>query len=87
MQTLKKELYSLIDNLPNEEIHTAEKFLQFLISDYKKFKEQLFIDKIVQSPIDDEPLTKEDMEAIKESEEAITKGCVQDWRDVEKAIT
>ncbi len=36
MQITKNELHQLINELPEEEIPTASKFLRFLIDDYKK---------------------------------------------------
>jgi len=68
MSIPKKELYRIIDALPEQKVMEALRLLQSLLS-------QDSDDEFFQNPpIDDEPLTEEDLKAIKEAEEAIANG-------------
>ena len=38
------------------------------------------------APLDDEPLTEEDFQAIKEAEEDIAAGSVRSWKDIKEEL-
>ena len=38
------------------------------------------------APLDDEPLTEEDIQAIKEAEEDIAAGRVRSWKDIKEEL-
>ena len=41
---------------------------------------------LMEASIDDEPLTEEDLEAIREAEEAIARGDITDFEDVRRRV-
>lgn len=86
MDTMKKELYQLIDKLPERDFFTAKKFLRFLLSDYSKNAGEEFISILENAPLDDEPLTEEEILAIEEGEKALSEGKVHDWEDVKREL-
>jgi len=61
MGVTKKELYRLIDALPEEEVEAARRFLEFLIT-----TRDPAVYTLISAPFDDEPtLKEEDIEAKK----------------------
>ena len=65
----KERLYSLIDRLPEQEIEAAQRYLEFLCQ-----HEDPVIRAMRCAPIDDEPLTDEDLETIEEGRREIAAG-------------
>ena len=65
----KQRLHQLIDELPEEEIQAAERCLQSLCS-----HRDPVLDAIRSAPVDDEPLTDEDREAIEEAQRDLDAG-------------
>ncbi len=64
MGVKKEELYNLIDALPEEEIKTAKRFLEFLVT------HDPAVHSLYTAPYDDEPTSeKEDLESQKDWEE------------------
>ena len=61
MNITKEELYRLIDALPEKEVDTAKRFLEFLII------QESSVYSLISAPYDDEPVSKEE---DKESENA-----------------
>jgi hypothetical protein len=66
---VKEDLHRLVDELPDEEVHPAKRYLEYLrnMGDpaYRVF---------IEAPIDDEPLTPGEIKAIKEGREAYLRG-------------
>ena len=56
----KERLHQLVDDLPDSELQAARRFLEYLRS--------------LQDGVDDEPLSPEALEAIREGEEAMKRG-------------
>ena len=54
MSITKKELYRLIDALPEEEVEAAKRFLEFLIT------QDDAVYNFISAPFDDEPTSKEE---------------------------
>ena len=84
MSISKKELYDLIDQIPESETGEVKCLLEMLLKKAKKRKE--FKEFLDNCPIDDEPLTDEDLEAIKEAEADIAAGRVYSFEDVKKEL-
>ncbi|RJP70281.1 MAG: hypothetical protein C4539_06750 [Ignavibacteriales bacterium] len=68
---IKKEMYLLLDKLPQEEISGVKRYLQYVID---KAQEERLNDILENAPIDDEPLTKREIKAIETSMAQIARG-------------
>ncbi len=69
----KTHLYSLIDILPESEIHSAKRYLEFLIS---KAPDPV-LQTLFNAPYDDEPVEEEELQAVREAEKDIAEGKTQ----------
>lgn len=78
MSVAKNNLHDLIDKLPDTEAESARRFLEFLIAQADK----VYIQALREMPMDDEPLTDEDLNAIREGREDIKAGRVQTISEV-----
>jgi predicted transcriptional regulator len=82
MVVTKQDLHRLIDEIPEYE-HNA-------VADYLKRLRDLAHDAdyqtIMSAPLDDEPLTPEDLAAIEEGESDIREGRVVSWEEVKKEL-
>ena len=67
----KQRLQRLIDELPEDQIRAAERYLEFLSA-----SRDPLIQALQSAPEEDEPITDEEREAIKEAERAIADGDV-----------
>lgn len=65
----KQRLHRLIDELPEKEIQAAERYLRSLCG-----QEHPIARAMRAAPIDDEPLTDEDLQAIEEGDREIAAG-------------
>jgi len=83
MSMQKEELYRLVDALPEQEISTAKRFLEFLI--VKPGKES-WEELLKNPPIDDEPLTADDLKTIAEAEKDIAEGRIKPWEQVKREL-
>ena len=68
---LKQRLQQLIDELPEDQIRAAERYLEFLSA-----SQDPLIQALQSAPEEDEPITDEEREAIEEAERAIADGDV-----------
>lgn len=75
LETERTRLHKLVDALPASKVEAANKYLEALAN-------EVFMETLRKVPIDDEPLTKEDLEAIDEAEEAIAGGVTRDLDEV-----
>ncbi len=64
----RERLHTLVDTLPENEVHVALRFLEFLES------ERLW--SLADAPFDDEPLTSEEEHSLAEAEEDLAHGRV-----------
>lgn len=67
----KERLYRLIDQIPDGEVHTVERFLEYLANADDPVWRAL-----MNAPEDDEPLSDEDREALEEGRRALAEGDV-----------
>jgi hypothetical protein len=74
----RERLHLLVRYLPESEWHAAERYLFFL---HEQSSDPLVL-ALMKAPIDDEPLTEEDLEAIREAEEEIARGESLPWETV-----
>lgn len=67
----KERLHRLVDQIPEGEVHTAERFLEYLANAGDPVWRAL-----MNAPEDDEPLSAEDREALEEGRRALAEGHV-----------
>jgi hypothetical protein len=67
----KERLYRLIDQIPEGEVHTAERFLEYLTT-----ADDPVLRALMNAPEADEPLSDEDREALEEGRRALAEGDV-----------
>jgi hypothetical protein len=67
--TDKERLYTLVENLPEPEVHAALRFVEYL----RQEASDPVARALQEAPIDDEPLTAEDRAALEEAE--------RDWQE------
>jgi predicted transcriptional regulator len=77
----KERLHRLVDRVPEEEVHTAERFLEYLAT-----SEDPVMRALMNAPEDDEPLTDADREALEEGRRALEAGEVVSHEELRKAI-
>ena len=70
--TERERLHTLIDTLPEGELHVALRFLEFLETEGPTSRLWSFKD----APLDDEPLTMEEEQALAEAERDLAEGRV-----------
>lgn len=78
--TRKAELHRLIDALGDDDVDAARRALTALFVDDPVGLAQAL------APSDDEPLTPEDLDAIREGESAITRGEVVSHADLKREL-
>jgi hypothetical protein len=69
LSKIKKDLHRLVDELPEEELNSAKRYLEYL-----RNMNDPFLRRYLVAEIDDEPLTRGDIKAIKEGREAYLRG-------------
>lgn len=74
---LRDELRQLIDQLPDQDLYTAKRFLAYL-----RNTRDPMMQKLVEAPYDDEPLTEEDEAALAEAYEDLAAGRVVTMEEV-----
>ena len=67
----KERLYRLVEQIPEGEVHTAERFLEYLAA-----ADDPVMRALLNAPEDDEPLSAEDREALEEGRKALAEGDV-----------
>ena len=80
--TVRERLHELIEQLPEGELHTAERFLDFL----RAAGEDSLVRALDEAPYDDEPLTDDDTAAIAEGWEQYRRGEYRRWDDVKAEL-
>jgi predicted transcriptional regulator len=77
----KERLHQLVDRVPDGEVHTAERFLEYLASAADPVMRAL-----MNAPEMDEPLSDADREALEEGRRALEAGDVVSHEELRKAI-
>lgn len=82
METRTKErLYRLVDKIPEGEVRAAERYLEYLGA-----HEDPFIQMLMKSPLDDEPVTEEEESGVREAWDDYRAGRVQTLKEVEEEL-
>jgi len=67
--TLRDELHALVDQLPDEELDTAHRFVEYL-----RHHGDPLLKKLMDAPLDDEPVTEEEEALVAEAREELARG-------------
>ncbi len=82
MSVIKERLHELVDRLPEPEQHAALRFLEYLA--------ERGMDPVLQAlagaPDDDEPLTDEDQQALREGKEDVAAGRVMSTKELLRSL-
>jgi hypothetical protein len=78
----RARLHRLVDELPEGEISTAERFLEYV----RNVGCDSVLQGFMQAPMDDEPLTAEEDGAIREAEAELARGEGIPWEEVRKNL-
>lgn len=78
----KEVLHKLVDDLPEEEVSIAERFLRFL----KDLGSDPVLRALKNAPEDDEPETSEEAEMVKEARDAYNRGEVLTDEQIDKEL-
>jgi hypothetical protein len=88
---IKKELYVLIDKLPESSITAVKLFLEFLVEKAEQLERDaqfLALAKAFdEAPECDEELTEEDLRDLQEAREAIKAGRTTSWKQVQEELS
>jgi len=68
--TERERIHRLVDELPDEELHAALRYLEYL----RDMARDPVLRAFLEAPLDDEPLTPEDEAAIREGREELARG-------------
>jgi hypothetical protein len=77
----KERLYRLIDRIPDGEVHTAERFLEYLTT-----ADDPVMRALMNAPEDDEPVTPEEEEAVREALDDVAAGRMHSLEEVKREL-
>ena len=77
----REEVKDLIDCVPTDELLVVKRYVQYVI----EMQDPVFRS-LMDAPVDDEPLTEEDIAAMKEGEEDIAAGRLIPAKDLYKEL-
>lgn len=80
--TLKQALHRLVDELPDVELHTAKRYLEYL----RNMGSDPFLRALMEAPLDDEPESPEEAAAVREAREQYARGEARPWEDVREEL-
>ena len=80
-ETLRQELREIVERVPSEDLYAARRYLGYLIASADPFVQSL-----LESPWDDEPLTAEDESATEEGMRAAVGGKLSSHEEVKRQL-
>ncbi|MCI0438400.1 MAG: hypothetical protein L0177_04635 [Chloroflexi bacterium] len=80
--TTKEELHRLVDELPDSELQTAMRFLEYL----RDTVGDPFLKALAAAPEDDEPDSPDEKEGAEEAWQEYLRGEAQPWEEVRKEL-
>lgn len=81
--TERERLHLLIEKLPERDVHTALRFLEYLESTGS----DPVLSALDKAPVDDEPLSAEDVQALEEAEEDRRQGRVVSHEEARRRLS
>lgn len=79
LEATRERLHKLVDALPASKVEAANRHLEALA-------DEALLEAFRNAPMDDEPLTEEDLKAVEEAEAAIARGETQALEDVMREL-
>lgn len=79
----RNELHNLVDALPESEVYSAKRYLQFLLTEVQNRR---ILEAFKNAPEEDESLDPEELNAIKEAEKDIAEGKIEPFDKVMKDL-
>lgn len=80
--TMKDSARRILDELPDDELQAALRFLEYL----RDRGSDPLLRTLANAPLDDEPETLEEAQAVQESLKAIERGETVPWEDVKRRL-
>lgn len=80
--TERERLHALVDDLPEEEVHTVLRFVECL----RNPEEDPVLKALREAPPDDEPITQEDLAAIEEAWEDVRRGRLIPHEEIRRRV-
>ena len=77
----KETLHRLVDELPERELTTATRFLEYL-----RNMDDPMVKALMEAPYDDEPMTAEEAEGADEAWQEYLRGEARPWEEVRKEL-
>jgi hypothetical protein len=77
----RDSLHRLIDELPESDLATAERFLHYL-----RATTDPVLRALLEAPLDDEPETEEERQAVQEAREELARGEVRTLEEVRREL-
>lgn len=77
----KERLYRLVERIPDEDIRAAERYLEYLAE-----RGDPFIRKLMNAPLDDEPVTEEEEAGVREAWEDYKAGRVHSLEEIKQEL-
>ena len=78
---MRETLHQLIDELPESELATAERFLHYL-----RATADPVLRALLEAPLDDEPETDDERQAVHEAREELARGEVRTLEEVRREL-
>ena len=80
--TIKDDLHRLVDTLPEQELHAALRYMEYL---HDVGSDEL-VGALLEAPEDDEPITTEESEGADEAWQEYLRGEARPWEEVRKEL-
>ncbi len=80
--TIKEDLHRLVDALPEQELHAALRYMEYL----RDVGSDEFVRALMEAPEDDEPLTADEAEGADEAWQEYLRGEARPWEEVRKEL-
>ena len=78
----RRRLHRLVDELPDGEVHAAERYLEYL----RDVPRDQLLRALANAPVDDEPLTEGDIAALAEADADVARGELVPWDEVRRDL-
>ena len=81
--TIKEDLHRVVDELPERELHTALRFLEYL----RDVCRDPLLRALMEAPEDDEPLSLEEAQGADEAWQEYLRGEARPWEEVREELS
>lgn len=81
--SIKEDIYRVVDEIPEAELSTALRYLEQLRDEQT---DDPVLRMLMEAPLDDEPETPEEAEAVAEAWQEYQRGETSSWEEVKKRL-